>query len=116
MAPKNVIVNSINKHLLQKYTGEISIYKSTFIDQNEIVRYPIELFNSLDVPGMPPRMLKLKVETSVTFFRNLNLSKFCNGTKFILKAPQAYVIEEQVFFHSPYLLITFELPFHFKRL
>ena len=55
LAEKNNDVNEINNiikgQILGKYTTYIST--DTIMNMDEIVNYPIEFFNSLDIPGIP---------------------------------------------------------------
>jgi hypothetical protein len=67
------------QHLLP---GDLVSYKSidTVCDAIEAVNYPTDFLNSLDLLGMPPYNLQLKVESPVILLRNLNPSRLCNGT------------------------------------
>jgi len=67
LAAKNVDVNDLNFKIQQLLPGDLVSYKSidTFCDTNETVNYPAEFLNSLDLPGMPPHHLQLKVESPI---------------------------------------------------
>ncbi|XP_068625392.1 ATP-dependent DNA helicase pif1-like [Battus philenor] len=54
----------------------------------EATNYPIEFLNSLDVPGLPPHNLRLKVGSVVIMLRNINQPKLCNGTRLVEKVGQ----------------------------
>jgi ATP-dependent DNA helicase PIF1 len=54
-------------------------------DATEAVNYLTEFLNSLDLPGVPPHNLQLKVESPVILLRNLNPPRLCNGTRLVIK-------------------------------
>ncbi|VVC45795.1 DNA helicase Pif1-like, partial [Cinara cedri] len=47
-------------------------------DDSEAVNFPTECLNSLDLPGMPPHNLQLKVGSAIILLRNLNPTRLCN--------------------------------------
>ena len=53
LAPKNDVVDEINKHILQQLPGELATYLSidTVIDTDQAMVYPTEFLNSLQPPG-----------------------------------------------------------------
>jgi hypothetical protein len=63
LVAKNVDVNKLNLKLQHLLPGDLVSYKSidTVCDATEAVNYPTEFLNSLDLPGMPPHNLQLKV-------------------------------------------------------
>lgn len=56
LAAKNKDVHDINYDIQNRLPGEIKIYLSTdtVTDPEQIVHYPTEFLNSLEIPGMPP--------------------------------------------------------------
>jgi ATP-dependent DNA helicase PIF1 len=70
-------------------------YKSidTVCDAIEAVNYPTGFLNSLDLPGVSPHNLKLKVGYPVILLRNLNPPRLCNGTRLVIKKLMKNVIE-----------------------
>jgi hypothetical protein len=60
---KNVDINELNLKVQHLLPGDLVSYKSidTVYDVTEAVNYPTEFLNSLDLPGMPPFNLQLKV-------------------------------------------------------
>ncbi|GFW21173.1 ATP-dependent DNA helicase [Trichonephila clavipes] len=61
LAAKNIDVNTINFTIQHGIPSEMTTYKSidTVENQYEVVNYPTEFLNSLDLPGMPPHVLTL---------------------------------------------------------
>ncbi|XP_050340137.1 uncharacterized protein LOC126766381 [Bactrocera neohumeralis] len=95
LAAKNVDVNGLNLKIQQLLPGDLVSYKSIdgVCDINETVNYPIEFLNSLDLPGMPPSHLQLKVGSPIILLRNLNPPELCNGTRLVIKKLMKNVIE-----------------------
>lgn len=60
---------------------------------NEAVNFPTEFLNSLEIPGIAPHNLQLKIGSPVMLLRNLNPLKLCNGTRLIVKKMYANLIE-----------------------
>ncbi|XP_060846119.1 uncharacterized protein LOC132925767 [Rhopalosiphum padi] len=87
LAARNVDVNEINFHIQQILPGDLMSFKSidTVIDENETVNFPTEFLNSLDLPGMPPHNLQLKIGSPIILLRNLNPPQLCNGTRLVIK-------------------------------
>lgn len=63
LAAKNKDVNDINFNIQNEIPGEAATYNSidTVTNQDDVVTYPTEFLNSLDLPGMPSHVLKLKI-------------------------------------------------------
>ncbi|GFW58409.1 ATP-dependent DNA helicase [Trichonephila clavipes] len=80
LAAKNVDVDEINFQIQQLLPGDLMSFKSidTVVDENESVNFPIEFLNSLDIPGMPPHNLRLKIGSPIILLRNLNPPQLCN--------------------------------------
>ena len=127
LAPKNDIVTDINSQLLQKIPGETHLFKSidTIPDEDEAVQYPVEFLNSLEIPGVPPHRLQLKLGSPIMLLRNMDAPKLCNGTRLVVKQLLPHVIEATVItgvgkgedvFIPKIPIIPTDLPFQFKRL
>ncbi|GFU47737.1 ATP-dependent DNA helicase [Trichonephila clavipes] len=94
LAAKNVDVDEINFQIQQLLPGDLMSFKSigTVVDENESVNFPIEFLNSLDIPGMPPHNLRLKIRSPIILLRNLNPPQLCNGTRLVIKrSPETFL-------------------------
>jgi len=127
LAATNNDVNAINDNILSRIPGDEITYKSidTVLNQDEVVNYPTEFLNSLDLPGMPPHNLKLKIGVPIILLRNINPPKLCNGTRLAVKRIMKNVIEATILngkFEGEEVLlpripmIPTDVPFEFKRL
>lgn len=107
--------------------GSLVTYKSvdTITNQDDVVNYPTEFLNSLDLPRLPPHTLQLKVGVPIIMLRNINQPRLCNGTRLVVKKLMNNVIEATILsgkFKGENVLIPRipmippDLPFDFKRL
>jgi len=87
LAVQNNDVNAINFSIQNEILCEATTYKSidTVINQDEVVNYPTEFLNSLDLPGMSLYVLTLKIGVPKILLRNINPSRPCNGTRLSMK-------------------------------
>jgi hypothetical protein len=69
-----VDVNEFNLKIQHLLPEDLVPYKSidTLCDPTEAVNYPTEILSSLDLPGKPPRNLKIKVGSTIILLQNLN--------------------------------------------
>lgn len=127
LTPKNEKAAEINDLLLSRFEAQEFAYRSidTVLHTDDSVNYPVEFLNSLNPPGLPPHMLKLKVGAPVMLLRNLCPPKLCNGTRLQVTELRHNVIVavpftgcgagESVFIPRIPLIPT-DHPFEFKRL
>ncbi|GFX64975.1 ATP-dependent DNA helicase [Trichonephila clavipes] len=127
LAAKNIDVNTINFTIQHGIPSETTTYKSidTVENQDEVVNYPTEFLNSLDLPGMPPQVLTLKFGVPIILLRNINPPRLCNVTRLSVKKMMNNAIEATIltgkFKGEDVLLpripmIPTDMPFEFKRL
>ncbi|XP_074326976.1 uncharacterized protein LOC141664918 [Apium graveolens] len=106
LTPTNQTVGYLNSLIVDKLPGESVSYFSvdaaeefggTDEDLNEA--FPIEYLNSLNVAGMPPHDLKLKVGAVVMLMHNLNQTLgLCNGTRMIVTKCLRFCVECEVIY------------------
>eukprot|EP00102_Acyrthosiphon_pisum_P019850 XP_016657060.1 PREDICTED: uncharacterized protein LOC107882737 [Acyrthosiphon pisum] len=68
----------------------------TTVDENKAVYFSTEFLNSLEIPGMPPHNLRLKIGSPVILLRNLYPPKLCNGTRLVIKRITGNVLEATI--------------------
>lgn len=86
LAPRNDFVGNINTKLLKQIPGEETIFNSIdTVAHEEATQYTTEFPNSLNIAGMPPHKLELKVGSPIMLMRNLDAPKLCNGTRMVVK-------------------------------
>ena len=92
------------------------------MEADEAVNYAAEFLNSLDLPGMPPHVLKLEIGVPIITLRNINQPKLCNGTRLAVKKLMKNLMEATILtgpFKGEDILIPMiptDTPFLFKRL
>ncbi|XP_057656828.1 ATP-dependent DNA helicase pif1-like [Diorhabda carinulata] len=107
--------------------GNLVSYKSidTVCDDSEAVNFPTEFLNLLDLSGMPPHNLQLKVGSPIILLRNLNPPRQCNGTRLVIQKLMKNVIEARILngkFRGENILIAripiipTDVPIQFKRI
>ncbi|XP_055907434.1 uncharacterized protein LOC129942481 [Eupeodes corollae] len=65
----------------------------TVMNQDDVVNYPTEFLNSLELPGIPSQNLQLKVGSVVIILRNMIQPRLCNGTSLYSKGIKATIIK-----------------------
>ncbi|KAK9070526.1 hypothetical protein SSX86_010928 [Deinandra increscens subsp. villosa] len=98
LSTKNESVDEINDQMIDKFVGEEKVYYSFDEAEDDFNNlYPIEFLNTLNVSGMPPHKLRLKVGCPIILLRNIDPSHgLCNGTRLICKGFQRNVIDAEI--------------------
>ncbi|XP_014298458.2 uncharacterized protein LOC106693783 [Microplitis demolitor] len=127
LTPTNDSANSINNYLIEKLSTNQMKYKSidTVVEVDDAVHYPVEFLHTLNPPGIPSRILNLKIGAPIMLLRNLNPPKLCNGTRLQVKNLHKNIIEAtiltgkhegEIVFIPRILLVPSDYHFNFKRL
>ena len=104
LAPLNDEVDMLNAKILAQFSESEKIYHSadTLNKNSETYNtvqeslYSPEFLNSLNLSGLPPHKLMLKVGAPIILLRNINIANgLCNGTRLICKTLQEHVIEAE---------------------
>lgn len=97
LAAKNTDVNEINFKIQNEIAGELWIYKSVYCTTTQDdVNYPSEFLNSLDLPGLSPHNLQLKVGSLIIMLQNINQPRLRNGAQLAVKKLLNNVIEATI--------------------
>ncbi|XP_074266148.1 uncharacterized protein LOC141588615 [Silene latifolia] len=103
LAPKNEVVDEINRYILRLIPGEEEITKSA--DRicpltnggNMENLYPTEFLNSLRFQGLPNHEIHLKVGCPIILMRNINpAAGMCNGTRLIVVRIRSRTLEAKI--------------------
>ncbi|GFU03130.1 ATP-dependent DNA helicase [Trichonephila clavipes] len=98
LVAKNLVVDAINFKIQQSPPGNEITLKSidTVVDPDEVVNYPVAFLNSLDLPGMPPHNLRLKIGLPIILLQKLKAPKLCNGTRLVIKKIMGNILEATI--------------------
>lgn len=69
---------------------------NNIIVENEVVNYPIEFLNSLDISGIPPYNLWINFGSPTILIRNLNPPRLYNCTHLVIKRITVNVIKATI--------------------
>ncbi|CAG9791795.1 unnamed protein product [Diatraea saccharalis] len=77
--------------------GASRVYTSidTVMASDDSTAYPVEFVNSLELTGVPPHKLELKVGVPVLLMRNLDAPRLCNGTRLQIRNWEETLYEQQ---------------------
>ena len=89
LCPLNKDTDEINELASGKLPGNYTDYLSVDSiedDGHNTHAFPPEFLNSIQISGLPPHQLKLKVNQAIILVRNISNRKgLCNGTRLIIK-------------------------------
>ena len=91
LCPKNVDVDKLNEEMLKTLPGEGEVYLSADavnigdVNSDEGLYVTTEFLNGINLSGLPPHQLTVKVGCIMMLLRNLNPKKgLCNGTRLLI--------------------------------
>lgn len=99
LCPRNETVDRINDHVLEMFPGDtvtcLSVDSVAESDQQAL--YPAEYLNSLNLSGLPPHKLNLKVGAPIMLLRNIDpVHGHCNGTRYITRLISRRYIKAEI--------------------
>ena len=100
LASKNEDVDSSNCAVIRRFPGDIYELKSadSVAKDGEENTYHVEFLNSLDISGLPPHVLRLKIGIPVVILRNLNSDRGArNGSRGIVRRIHPKCVEIELF-------------------
>ena len=98
LSPLRAKVNAANDELTHEFPGTATDYFSinTANNDDEAVLYPTELLETIDLSGLPPHQLKLKVGMPILIIRAIQKPILTNGTRCVISNLHRNVIEATV--------------------
>ncbi|XP_062212752.1 uncharacterized protein LOC133913583 [Phragmites australis] len=129
LSTRNECVDTINMKMISRFRGDEMVYHSFDCAEDDPHNYyPSEFLNSLTPNGLPPHVLKLKVNCPVILLRNIDPANgLCNGTRLVVRGFQRNAIDaeivlgqhagKRIFLHRIPLCPSDDemFPFRFKR-
>ncbi|WVZ67157.1 hypothetical protein U9M48_016277, partial [Paspalum notatum var. saurae] len=98
LSTRNDCVDRINMQMIHRFRGEGIVYHSfDRADDDPHNYYPPEFLNSLTPNGLPPHVLRLKINCPVILLRNIDPTNgLCNGTRLIVRGFQKNAIDAEI--------------------
>ena len=83
LVPLNESVRNINSKCINRFPGNLREYLSfnSVTDGTNATHFPIEFLDSIELSGLPPHKLQLKIGSPIVMMRNLDPPRLCNGTR-----------------------------------
>ena len=98
MSSTNDTIHDRNYKFIDKLPGQmqISYSRDSCVEENDYTLYEVEFLNRLNVSGLPPHRLPLKIGACIILIRNLDVTKgHCNGTRYIILELSKNLIKAQ---------------------
>ena len=96
LCPKNVDVDNLNEEIMKTLPGEGEVYlsaDSVVIGDDRGLYVTTEFLNRINLSGLPPHLLTVKVGCVMMLLRNLNPKQgLCNGTRLLITSMTKHMI------------------------
>lgn len=89
----------MNNRVLHCFPGQYYTFLSvdSVAELSQQSLYPIEYLNSLNLSGLPPHQLNLKIEIPIMLGQNMDpMHGHCNGTRYIIRGIHGHYIEAEI--------------------
>ena len=98
LSTRNEYIDKINMRMIERFPGEEMVYHSFDRAEDDPHNYyPAEFLNSLTPNGLPPHILKLKINCPIILLRNIDpVSGLCNGTRLIVRGFMRNAIDVEI--------------------
>jgi ATP-dependent DNA helicase PIF1 len=98
LSTKNEHVDQLNEKMIDRFPGEEKVYHSfDSVDDDSRNNYPIDFLNSITPNGLPPHVLKIKLNCPMILLRNLDPNNgLCNGTRLMVRAFQDNAVDAEI--------------------
>uniref|UniRef100_A0A453JUW8 ATP-dependent DNA helicase n=1 Tax=Aegilops tauschii subsp. strangulata TaxID=200361 RepID=A0A453JUW8_AEGTS len=98
LSTRNDSVDRINLKMISRFQGDEMVYHSFDCAVDDPHNYyPPEFLNTLTPNGLPPHVLKLKINCPVILLRNIDPANgLCNGTRLVVRGFQRNVIDAEI--------------------
>lgn len=100
LTTNNEEVDNLNNEIMDKLPGNSIILRSidSIEEDDQQVLYPLEFLNSLNISGMPPHIIRLKIGAPIMLLRNIDhRNGHCNGARYrVLSATDSLITARKI--------------------
>jgi ATP-dependent DNA helicase PIF1 len=91
-------VDEINARIIDRFPGKAMVfYIFDSVDDDERNNYPQDFLNSITPNGLPPHMLRIKINCPLILLCNLDLrSGLCNETRLVVRAVDKHILDAEI--------------------
>jgi ATP-dependent DNA helicase PIF1 len=91
-------VDEINARIIDRFPGKAMVfYIFDSVDDDERNNYPQDFLNSITPNGLPPHMLRIKINCPLILLCNLDLrSGLCNETRLVVRAVDKHILGAEI--------------------